>query len=268
MKILTVIILFLSSIGCWAHSQRELLDNAAKAYNDSNYIESVNLYQQALKKYGADSHLYYNLGNAYTRLENYGSAVLNYRKSLKLNPMNRGASRNLAFVEQTVGFQNDKMIGDRNLDPTPGGKSFFTRIRDFLEMPGSNCLAWIAGVLFILFCSAVAIYLFVANPRWKKVGFFGGIAALILCAISCGLSFSSRRSQLEVTDCVLMVPQTQLLESPSLDAKKSPVPLVGGTTFRILERKNDASKNQWIKVWLNDDFSGWVRAEDVDVVEV
>lgn len=270
MRILTTIILLLSYLGAMAQPQieRDLVAEAAKAYNDSDYLKSVSLYQELIKEKGESSQLYFNLGNAYTGLENYGSAVLNYRKALKLKPSNREASNNLAYVEQIVGLANEEMVQDRNLDPTPAPGSFFTGVRGFFEYLGSNCWAWIAGGLFIIFCSSLGIYLFVENPKLKKCSFFVAFPALFLSAISVLLSFSARSTMMRVSECVLIVPQTTLFDAPSSTAKEVAVPLVGGTTFRILEQKADSGKNEWVKVWLNDDFTGWLPRQDVEFVEV
>lgn len=263
-----IILLFLSTLSCWPQSQRELLQQANKAYNDSDYVKCVNLYQGLLKSDGADSELYYNLGNAYTKLENYGSAVLNYRKALKLKPSDRAAAHNLAYAEQIVSIANEANVEDRNLDPTPKPLPFFSRLRGWIETPGSDFYAWFAGVFFIFVCGAIAVYLFVSSPKWKKVGFFTAIPAFFL-SIGCFLlAYSCKKSTLRITDCVLIVPQATLKQSPSQDAKDVAVPLAGGTTFRIMRQATDSEKNRWIDVWLNDDFTGWLPAEYVEKVEI
>lgn len=268
MRIITTIIFLLSAICCWSQTQRELWQQAAKAYNDSDYVKCVNIYQKMLKSDGADSQLYYNLGNAYTNLENYGSAVLNYRKALKLKPGNSDASHNLAYVEEIVSIANESSVEDKNLDPTPKPLPFFSRVRVWVETPGSDFYAWIAGSLFILACGAVGVYLFVSAPKWKKLGFFAALPLLLVAGASLALSYSCKKSTLKTTDCVLMVPQAALKQSPSEDAKDVAVPLAGGTTFRVLRQSTDAAKNRWINVWLNDDFTGWIPAESVEMVEV
>lgn len=268
MRIITITFLLLSALTCMAKSQREVLQEAAKAYNDSDYVKCVSLYQNLLKEEGADSELYYNLGNAYTCLENYGSAVLNYRKALKLDPLNSAASHNLAYVEQIVSLSNERMVEDRNLDPTPENPSFFSRVRGWLESPGSNFWAWISGVGFVVVCVSAALYFFASATNLKKVGFFVALGTLLISVGAYVLSCTSRRSALSQTECVLMMPQGILKEQPSEKAKDVAVPLHGGTTFRLLNYGEDADKNRWVKVWLNDDFTGWIPAENVEVVKI
>ena len=264
------ILLLLSFILCKAEPAvtQSQIDEAVKAYNDSDYIRSVALLQDIVKQEGGNTQIYCDLGNAYVRLENYGSAVLNYKKALKLNPSNRLASGNLAYVEQIVSLENEGMVVDRNLDPSPAGKSFFKGMRETVEFPGSNCWAWLAGSFFIIFCSALGIYLFVSNPKWKKISFFTAAPSLVVSGICLALAFSSKASVEKVDECVLMVPKASLKESPSSDAKDVAVPLCGGTVFRVMEKKKDNDKAEWINVWLNDDFSGWIPADDVELVEV
>lgn len=268
MRIFTITIMLLSALCCLAKSDREVMTEATKAYNDSDYVKCIGLYQNLLKQKGGDSELYYNLGNAYTCLENYGSAVLNYRKSLKLNPLNRDASRNLAYVEQIVSLANERMVEDRNLDPTPEKPSFFTKVRGVLESPGSNFWAWISGICFVTVCGATAVYLFSSVTKMKKMGFFLALGALLVSVGAYVLSCSSRRSALSVSECVLMVPQSILKEQPSEKAKDVAVPLHGGTTFRILTFDKDSTNCRWVRVWLNDEFTGWIPEENVEVVRI
>lgn len=268
MRIKLIVLFLISSIGCFASSEKDLMNQAAEAYGKGDYIKSVSLYQQIASEYGANSALYYNLGNAYTKLENYGSAVLNYRKSLKLKPYNSDAKRNLAYVEEKVSLENETLIGDKNLDPTPEQPSFLVKVRKWLETPGSNGWAWISASLFILCCVGVFVYYFIQSGKWRKIAFFTALPALILSVFVLLLSFSAKQSALAVNECVLMVPQAKLKTLPTEDAKELEAPLAGGTTFRILEEKEDADKNLWVKVRLNDDFTGWLPAEAIGMVKV
>ena len=249
-----------------ASSADKLAAEAAKAYQAKEYLKAVTLYTQIKDSIGVSPELYFNLGNAYTQLDYYGPAVVCYSRALRLAPGNSEALSNLRYVEEKVALENEALMADKNLDPTPESASFFGSIRSLAEAPGSNFWAVAAAVFFILFMAGCAVYIFIAQVKMKKIAFFGGLASLLLCLVSISLSFSARRTVLAKDRCVIMVPNTALSAKPSADAKHMVVPLTGGTQLRVLETLSDSVKGDWVKVRLNSDFFGWLPAQDVEVI--
>lgn len=263
--ILAIIIIMVCVAG---HARNSALQQAAQAYNDSDYVKCVGLYQDVLRQQGANSAIYYNLGNAYARLENYGAAVLNYRKAIKYNPHDGKARHNLQYIEQKVAFDNEARVADKNLDPTPASLPFLSSMRVIAESLGSDFYAWLSVLFFLIVCAGAASYLFATSTRLKKIGFFGGLASLALGMTSLALSWSAKDSALKVTECVLISPEATLRQSASAQAKEVGVSLCGGTTFRVLEKATDKEKKEWIKLYLNDDFTGWLPADEVEMVKI
>lgn len=243
-----------------------VLSDADKAYQQKDYVKAITLYTSLRDSAGASSELYYNLGNAYTNLENYGPAVVCYRRALKLDPGNSQASNNLTFVKEKVALSNEAMMADKNLDPTPESTSFFGSIRVWLESPGSNFWAVVAAVLFVLLIAGVGCYIFMSDVRIKKIAFFSGIVLLLLSGISLLLAFSARRAALAADRCVLITPSANLYGKPADEASRLAAPLTGGTEFHVIQQFSDSVKGNWVKVRLNNDFNGWLPASDVEVI--
>ena len=57
-------------------------ETANKAYADSEYELAIRSYENMLENGQSSFELYYNLANAYYRLNRYADAVLNYEKAL------------------------------------------------------------------------------------------------------------------------------------------------------------------------------------------
>lgn len=258
----------MAAVPAGAFAQKSELHQAMKAYNDSDYVKSVELYQQIGRKYGYDSALLYDLGNAYARLDNYGAAVLNYRKALKFDPSNSSARHNLAYVEQKVAIANESRVADKNADPTPAPLPFFSRLRILAERPGSDFYAWGAAAMFMLACLGAAFYLFASSPKLKKIGFFSALPAVGLCAVALVLSFSARSSAFKADECVILAPEVILRSDASAEGKEMGVPLTGGTTVRLLENRKGKDGAEWVKVYLNDEFTGWLPSETVETVRI
>lgn len=267
----TILIIFILLLPFSLFARDNELSQAAKAYNDSNYVKAIGIYQDLLKEKGADSGLLYNLGNAYLRMENYGAAILNYRKALKYDAFNYDAKENLRYAEHQVAIANEVQLEDKNLDPTPQSYPFMRRLRDTLESPGSNALAWTSGILFVLMCMSAALYVFSADARRKKIGFFSAIGSFLLSAAALTLSFSAKASAQRVDECVLMAPVASMKQQPSSDAKNVATPITGGTQLRVLGESRASEKGdstRWIHVYLNDDFTGWLPYSDVEMVKL
>lgn len=73
--------------------------NAAQtAYESKQYDEAVRRYENIVATGAADPALFYNLGNAYFRLEQVPAAIANYERALALDPRMELAEANLRYA--------------------------------------------------------------------------------------------------------------------------------------------------------------------------
>ncbi len=72
-----------------------IIESAQFYIMSQNYREAIELLENALKKYGENYEIYYNLGLAYESLSMVNEAVKSYRESLKLNPQFLEAKKRL-----------------------------------------------------------------------------------------------------------------------------------------------------------------------------
>ena len=75
-------------------AQRELIDAAVVQYDSAQYEQTIATYEQIASKYGVSPELYYNLGNAYYKQQNYPKAILNYERCLLYDPSHGDAQQN------------------------------------------------------------------------------------------------------------------------------------------------------------------------------
>jgi tetratricopeptide (TPR) repeat protein len=79
------------------------ISQANQLYNQNQFREAGKIYEQVIAGGRVNGHLYYNLGNAYFRMENLPKAILNYVKAQNLLPRNEDVEANLEYaVRQTV----------------------------------------------------------------------------------------------------------------------------------------------------------------------
>ena len=147
------IYLLLAVTGITVSYGQETLTQANEAYAQEDYIKAIELYEQTLKEQGVSSDLYYNLGNAYYKHNEFAKAILNYERALLLNPGNEDARFNLDMANTHIVDKID-----------PVGRFFLSvwidSLRSFLS---SNAWAVIGIVSFLLFLLGCYLYLF--SPR-------------------------------------------------------------------------------------------------------
>ena len=73
------------------------ISEANELYNEQKYEQARDIYLKLVQKGINNSKLYFNLGNTYFQLQDYGKARLYYEKAKKLNPNDRDILYNIQF---------------------------------------------------------------------------------------------------------------------------------------------------------------------------
>jgi len=81
---LVVFVLFMLSNTLSA--QEKVFDQANQLYNDEKYEQAIEKYQAILNAKFESPELYYNLGNAYAKLDELGEAIYYLEKAKKMKP--------------------------------------------------------------------------------------------------------------------------------------------------------------------------------------
>jgi tetratricopeptide (TPR) repeat protein len=87
--------------------------NAANAaYEEGKYEQAKADYIQMVDSREYSAELFYNLGNAWFKLNDQGRAIINYQRALILNPGFEEAKANLQTALKIVGNDDPKTIRD------------------------------------------------------------------------------------------------------------------------------------------------------------
>lgn len=79
-------------------------DAGNAAYSTGDYAKAIETYETILSQEGKGSGLLYNLANSYAQKGEFGLAVLNYERALKLRPTDPDILGNLAKVRKDRGL--------------------------------------------------------------------------------------------------------------------------------------------------------------------
>ena len=232
MKKIYIYLLFVV-IGISPIYSQTTLTQANEAYGQEDYIKAIELYEQTLREQGVSSDLYYNLGNAYYKHNEFAKAILNYERALLLNPGNEDARFNLEMANTHIVDKID-----------PVGKFFLSvwidSLRNFLS---SNTWAVIGIVSFLLFIGGLYLYLFSKSVKAKKFGFFGGIILFLIAVLANWFA------------------ATVPVKSSPAESGTDLFILHEGTKVSILSKLGD-----WSEVKISDGNRGWLPSSSIEII--
>lgn len=261
--VLTTVII-LGSVSLWAGN----IEEADSAYLKGDYAQAVEYYKKVVDTDGLSSALCYDLGNAYAKGGDYGHALVNFIRALRLDPSNAQAKSNVAYVESKVYDSNRSELKGKKLSIDPDGNTFFSSVRLFICRDHlSNTWAVWAVSAFVIFVLCLALYIFSKKVIARKIGFFGGFVCLGISLIT--LVFAFMAAAYKSDEGVIIGGKVRLMSEASVNSKENPVALTRGTRVTILDTfPADSSSPEWYKVRLNSDFVGWVATPDFEAVGI
>ena len=95
------VVLFSISAFCNLFAQGDTISISEvilELYKTQDYQSVIDLCEQTLANGSESAELYYNLGNAYFKMNELPKAILNYEKALLLSPNDKDIQYNLAFA--------------------------------------------------------------------------------------------------------------------------------------------------------------------------
>lgn len=237
------------------NAAREAQATAAVTKADADSAYARQQYQQAIKCYerllngGVNADIYYNLGNAYYRTDDFTHAVLNYERALLLNPGDKDIRLNLQLARsKTI----DKI--------TPESEMFFvTWYRSLTNLMSVDGWATTALVCLALAIALFLLYLF-SDAIWRrKVGFFGSLLMIVLFVLSNVFAFQQNKILSERAGAIVMSGAAPVKSTPAVNGTDLFI-LHEGTRVDITEEFS----HQWMKVRVADGKEGWIAAKDIE----
>jgi tetratricopeptide (TPR) repeat protein len=246
-NLVIVVILVLAGVSLQAQPalQAPILEQANQAYSSGQYAEAAEKYESVIGSGYESAVLYYNLGNAYFKLNSIPAAILNYEKGRKLNPSDEDILFNLNLANSRI---IDKM------EPLPEFflKSWWKTVRDSFS---SNQWARTGVFLFIISLIAAALFLISASVLFRKISFWSGIIVLTATVLSFLFSISSYREFSTKSSAIIFTPTVTVKSSPN-DNSVDLFVIHEGTKVQITD-----TVEGWSEVHLANGNVGWVKAD-------
>lgn len=230
-------------------SASELFEKGNKAFKDNRFEESILLYNAILEKQKVSAAVYYNLGNAYFKMNDIPNAILNYEKSLKIDPNDDDAKKNLELVNlKTI----DKVESKPELPITNWWRSLLNTNEIDEWAIKSIYLSFLALALLLL-------YLFFKGIA-KRIFFFSGLFAILLSVVFYLMGSYQRSLHLHGTEAIIFSTNVTVKGSPEDDGTRLFV-IHEGTKVKIIKNLDD-----WTEISLMNGNKGWVKTEVYKVI--
>lgn len=242
MRRLLFFLLLLLSTG-EAVSAQQPVSAADSAYWAKNYVAAVQHYEQQLAQQPTAT-LYFNLGNAQYRRQEWAKAVLAYERALHLDPAHTDAQFNLELVRTK--------LTDRFAAPS---QMFFVSALHRL-IASQRVQTWTLWSFLMLLIVGVGWAVFKLTPHIvvRKIGFFATLCAVFAFVVFTVFALLQKRNFESNSRAVVMVAQCATYQSATSNSHQGPT-LHEGTTLEVEE----AAATRWSRVRLPDGRRFWVE---------
>ena len=243
---LIVVFLFVYS-GLYAQNNSELFEKANELYRNENYVEAIGIYEEIEASGLVSSELYYNLGNAYYKINKVAPSIYNLEKALLLNPQNKDASNNLVFA--------NRMKIDA-IEELP--KTFFQNLEiDIVQKLTYNQWAYLAVFSSILMSLFFLFFYFSYIPTRKRIYFLTSLLGVLFLIVSTLFAYKKYVTSIATVEAIVYKQKVSVKNAPS-DTSQEVFELHEGLKVFVLD-----AVDIWRKIKLADGKTGWVHNESL-----
>lgn len=244
-------LMLFGGVNLQAQEPADLWASGIAAYQEGRYADALDAWNSILASGEESSLLHYNIGNAHWRLGDKAEAILGYERALALDPSFDDARDNLAYA-------NARITDSFNPDSEFFLVTFFRKCCYLLP---SDTWAWLAAVALALALALLVVFLTSGRRGWKIGGFFGGILALLLFALTLYFALWQHSDYSGKDYGIIMPPVISVKSSPAADSQDLFL-LHEGTKVKYL----GGSVDGWSEISIPDGRKGWIQTSDSEVI--
>jgi hypothetical protein len=215
------------------------LEKANQAYRDGKYEEARANYLQLISTGIAAPELFFNLGNIWLKEGEQGRAILNFRRSLVLDPNFAPAQKNLDSVLHSMGSTEEHRFYQ------------WLRLRSDLLFVLTTIFFWL---------TAIAALLWATSQRFRTTGkiallVFAPVLVLSL-AVTLWLGHGMKDPNLAV-----VVDQSADVRFGPAASSRTVVTMGAGQELKLVTERGD-----WTFCRLGNGLSGWIHTQSVECI--
>lgn len=243
-KLFYILTLFLCVQSLFA---QDAFDRGNELYRKGDYAGAAKSYESILKDGKESAEVYFNLGNAYYKMDSVAPAIYYYEKALLLKPNNKDIKVNLSFAQKMA-------IDDIKAVPKAG---FSKILYGFAGSWHYDTWAWIAVGAAVLFLLLFIGYYLAGTTRLKRGFFVGMFVTLPVLLLTVATAFFVRSETAAERPAIVFAEVVSVKSEPLENADDAFI-LHAGTKVFITE-----TLDNWKKIQLADDTVGWIEESAV-----
>lgn len=250
MKQLIYIFSFLLSTVVLAQNET-LFQQGNALYNEGNYSDAITKYRAILDNGSHSAELYFNLGNAYYKLNSIAPSIYYYEKALLLAPNDKDILNNIAFARNMT-------IDAISSVPEVGVSKLIKNATNLLSF---DAWAKVAVGLVIFFVLLFLSYYFSYSTGKKRLAFISSFVVIILACVALSLAYHKYNLEQNDKPAIVFAKETQIKNEPNLRSAEA-FKLHEGTKVQVLD-----TVDNWKKIKIADGKTGWVMKEDIKLLK-
>lgn len=234
----------------FAADRDSLWVRANDAYSLGEYQNALDIYSQIEQQGYVSAKLWYNMANAYYKLQEDGKAILYYEKALKLDPANADVKNNLEIARLKI------------LDKIEVVPEFIltTWAKDLRNMMSSDQWAWFGVVMLVATALLLLVFRHAPKISQRKVAFSLACVTVLVVLVAFIFSINLRVNVQDNGNAVVLVPVSNVKSAPNSTGGNLFI-LHEGTKVEVLEQVG-----QWSKIELSDGRQGWMLSKDFETI--
>ncbi len=217
---------------------------ANQEFASGDFKAAIEDYEQLVRSGERTANLFYDLGNAYFRSDDFGRAILNYERALTLDPRHPEAAANLRIARDEA----------RALELIPANLEWL------FGFASANQFAVAAAIAFWVGLFSIATFVFSQRRR-------NGAAALVILSL---LTFAFAGSGVYQLDrgkngngLAIVTGQNIEARLATADTANTVLALPPGSEIKIASQRGD-----WIYALLPNNLRGWMPAKGAEQVRL
>ena len=245
MKILHIILLLSNTQGL-----DSIFDQSNAFYTDGKYQMAIDGYKDILNSGFESAELYYNLGNAFYKLNNIPESNFFYEKARSISPTDEDILINLSYAQNLRIDKIEKL-------PITQTQNLKINILNLLSERGWSVLliilAWIACVSFNL-------YLSVNNSGNKRIFFTQFIILMIGFIVVFTINYEKKNLNNEKF-AIIYDKETEVWSEPNKISELKFL-LHEGTKVKQVDTIQD-----WVNIQLENGTLGWIQSSSIKTLD-
>ena len=225
--------------------------SGVEAYTAGEYAQALQDWEEIRSAGLVSKELYYNLGDAYFKDGQLAPAILWWERTLRMDPSDADARYNLEYA---------RTLTQDKIDEIP--EVFYEQWGHAMcYLLPSDTWAVLSLVFLAATVALALLFLLGRSAGRRRLGFFAGIATLLLAFLSWDFAQWQRTEALRQDQAIVMRPVSSVKSSPSGETAKDLFILHEGTKVKVLDRVSGFSN-----IELADGRQGWIPEKDIELI--